>query len=73
MRSLGRRISLTQRRIYGASSFIIVSTLTPLVLRATSRVRRLNRSTAFGAIVRLTRVDRLKAEREKLPFLRSDP
>jgi hypothetical protein len=35
------------------SSFIVVSMLTPLALRMIPRVRRLNRSRAFGAIMRL--------------------
>ena len=37
-----------------ASSSIVVLMLTPLALRVISRIRRLNRSGAFGAIVRLT-------------------
>src|SRR5713101_5159086 len=40
--------------MYGASSSIVVSMLTPFARRVISRTRRLNRSKAFGAITRLT-------------------
>src|ERR1035438_10318740 len=40
--------------MYGASSSIVVSMLTPFARRVISRIRRLNRSKAFGAITRLT-------------------
>src|SRR6266567_3711386 len=40
--------------MYGASSSIVVSMLTPLARRVISRTRRLNRSKAFGAMARLT-------------------
>ena len=40
-------------RIYVANSSIVVLMLTPLALRVISRVRCLNRSSDFGAIVRL--------------------
>src|SRR6266481_7236887 len=39
--------------MYGASSAIVASRLTPFARSVTSRMRRLNRSRAFGAIVRL--------------------
>src|SRR6516225_9154082 len=39
--------------MYGANSSIVVLMLTPLALRVISRIRRLNRSRDFGAIVRL--------------------
>src|SRR6476620_10777705 len=39
--------------MYGASSSIVVLMLTPLALRVISRIRRLNRSIDFGAIIRL--------------------
>src|SRR5437016_741496 len=40
--------------IYGASSSIVVSMLTPFARRVISRIRCLNRSKALGAITRLT-------------------
>jgi hypothetical protein len=45
--------------------------LTPFARRVISRIRRLNRSKALGAITRLTSGPAVKAEPEKLPFLRS--
>jgi hypothetical protein len=39
--------------MYVANSSIVVLMLTPLALRVMSRIRRLNRSSNFGAIVRL--------------------
>src|SRR5437868_5329679 len=39
--------------MYGANSSIVVVMLTPLALRVISRIRRLNRSRDFGAIMRL--------------------
>jgi hypothetical protein len=46
--------------MYGASSAIVVSMLTPLARRVVSRIRCLNRSRAFGAIMRLTSGPALK-------------
>src|SRR5438105_6136031 len=40
--------------MYGASSAIVVSMLTPLARRVVSRIRCLNRAKAFGAMARLT-------------------
>src|SRR5438105_8722149 len=40
--------------MYGASSSIVVFMLTPFARPVISRIFRLNRSTAFGAITRLT-------------------
>ena len=40
--------------MYEANSSIVVLMLTPLALRVISRIRRLNRSKDFGAMVRLT-------------------
>jgi len=39
--------------MYGASSSIVVSMLTPLARRVISRTRRLKRAKDFGAIARL--------------------
>ena len=39
--------------MYGASSPTVALMLTPLALRVISRIRRFNRSSDFGAIVRL--------------------
>ena len=39
--------------MYGANSPTVVLMLTPLAFRVISRIRRLNRSSDFGAIVRL--------------------
>src|SRR5438094_3431523 len=40
--------------MYGASSAIVVSMLTPFARRVISRILALNRSRAFGAMTRLT-------------------
>src|SRR5438874_76746 len=45
--------------------------LTPFARPVISRIFRLNRSTAFGAITRLTLRTSRKAEPQKLPLLRS--
>src|ERR1017187_6303552 len=60
--------------MYGASSSIVVSMLTPFARRVISRIRRLNRSKAFGAITRLTSGPAVKLNPRNAvahPFLRS--
>ena len=46
--------------MYGANASIVVFMLTPLARRVISRIRRLNRSSAFGAMTRLTSGPALK-------------
>src|SRR5207253_4352057 len=54
--------------MYGASSSIVVSMLTPLARRVISRTRRLNRSRALGAMARLTSGPAVKLNPRNLPW-----
>src|SRR5437762_2044262 len=56
--------------MYGASSAIVVSGLTPLARRVKSRTRALNPSRAFDAIAHLTSGSAVKGEAEKHSILR---
>src|SRR5437773_1955716 len=56
--------------MYGASSAIVVSMLTPFARRVISRIRCLNRSKALGAITRLTSGPAVKLN-PRNSFLRS--
>src|SRR5450759_2137494 len=57
--------------MYGANASMVAAMLTPLARRVISRIRCLNRSKAFDAITRWTSGPVVKAESEKLSFLRS--
>src|SRR5580658_3012080 len=57
--------------MYGASSSIVAFMLTPFARRVISRIRRLNRSRAFGAITRLTSGPALKLNPRNFRSLRS--